>query len=409
MRHLSPFVLSLLLGLTAPAAAAEHQHHHAAETPLRPGCGRDDTSLDCALIASPAFLADGTLVLAWAAGGRVMLARSTDQGGHFTPAVAVNGGPEAVDTSGDARPAVAADSRGRVFVAWSVRRDNAYNGTLRLARSLDGGTTFAKPREVASDPASQRFTTLKVDSRDRLYLAWIDKREAAAAKKGGQDYRGAALALAWSDDGATSFAFEGVAQSNSCECCRIALDFDHSGRPLVMWRHVFEPNVRDHALMVFTDRDHPGLIRKVSEDNWRVDACPHAGPAMAVASDNSVTAAWYTGGGVRKGVFFARAPGPEAPFSDPVRLGRPGVLVSQPQVLAAGGRLWMAWKEFDGQASSVLVQHSDDQGRTWSSPWQVAQTASASDRPLLVASGSRAHLSWITQAEGWHLTELPPP
>jgi hypothetical protein len=194
-----------------------------------------------------------------------------------------------------------------------------------------------------------------------------------------------------------------------CECCRVALDLTGDGRPVIMWRHVFEPNIRDHALMVFADRDHPGPVRRVSEDDWRVDACPHAGPTMAVAADGSITAAWYSGGGVRKGVFFARAPGPEAPFSDPIRLGRPGVLVSQPQILASGERLWMVWKEFDGQVSSALVQRSDDQGRSWSSPWLAAQTGGPSDRPLVVGEGGRAYLSWVTQAEGWRLTELSSP
>jgi hypothetical protein len=405
MRIALTLAAAALLALAVPARAADHHHHHA-EAAAKPGCGADDTSLACAQVASPAFLKDGTLALAWAAGGRVMLARSGDLGAHFLPPVAVNGGREAVDVSGDSRPAVAADSRGRVFVAWSVRKDGAYNGSLRLARSLDGGVTFQAPGEVASDHASQRFATMMVDGRDRLYMAWIDKREAAAAKNAGRAYRGAALAMAWSDDGAGTFVFEGIAQSNSCECCRIALTLDREGRPLVMWRHVFDPNIRDHALMVFADRDHPGPIRKVSEDDWRVDACPHAGPALAVARDGSLHAAWYSGGGVRKGVFFASASGPDAAFSPPRPLGNTAKAVSYPQVLAAGDRLWLAWREFDGETTTIQVQDSGDQGLTWSAPRAVARTADASDRPILASDGRHAFLSWVTRAEGWRLTAL---
>lgn len=411
MTLLRPLLMIGIMAFAAPAGAAEHQHHHGGgsgggQEGKRQGCAPENTALACAQVASPAFLADGTLVLTWAAGGRVMLARSTDLGVSFQPAVPVNGGPEAVDVSGDSRPAVAADSKGRVFVAWSVRKDTAFSGTLFLARSTDGGARFQPPRTVASDPASQRFTVLRTDGRDRLYMAWIDKREGAAAKKAGHAYRGAALAVAWSDDGAETFAFEGVAQSNSCECCRIALDFDKAGRPLVMWRHVFEPNIRDHALMVFTDRDRPGPIRKVAEDNWRVDACPHHGPALAVAGDGSVHAAWYTAGTVRKGVYYASAAGPEAAFSAPRPLGNPATTVSHPQILALNGRLWMAWKEFDGETTTVRVQSSDDSGRTWSQPRGLAQTPDGSDRPILVSNGAGAFLSWVTTAEGWRLVAV---
>ncbi|CUW41463.1 conserved exported protein of unknown function (Sialidases 52-296) [Magnetospirillum sp. XM-1] len=407
MSLLRPLVLASLLLFAAPSWAAEHQHQHGGgQDAKRSGCAPENTALACAQVASPAFLADGSLALAWAAGGRVMLARSTDLGASFQPAVAVNGGPEAVDVSGDSRPAVAADSKGRVFVAWSVRKDSAYNGTLFLARSTDGGASFMPPRHVASDPSSQRFTVLRTDARDRLYMAWIDKREGTAAKKAGQAYRGAALAVAWSDDGAETFAFEGIAQSNSCECCRIAFDFDKTGRPLVMWRHVFEPNIRDHALMVFADRDKPGSIRKVAEDNWRVDACPHHGPALAAAADGSVHAAWYTAGTARKGVFYARAAGPDAAFSEPRPLGNPATTVSHPQVLALKGRLWMAWKEFDGETTTVQAQVSDDSGRTWSQPKGLARTTDASDRPILLGNGAQAFLSWMTAAEGWRLVAV---
>ena len=404
IRLLAPAVLMML---ALPAGAAEGEHHHhgghqpASAAPSR--CPPDDTRLACAAQAAATFLPDGNLVVVWAAGGRVMSARSPDHGASLEAAIALNPAKEAVDTSGDARPAVAADSKGRVYAAWALRKDSAYNGMLMLARSLDGGRTFQPPRAVASDPASQRFPAMKVDSRDRLYLAWIDKREGAAAKKAGRGYRGAALAMAWSDDGAETFAFEGVAQSNSCECCRIAFELDKADRPLVMWRHVFETNIRDHALMVFTDRDHPGPIRKVAEDNWRVDACPHQGPALAVAGDGSLHAAWYTGGTTRKGVFFASAAGPDAAFSEPRPLGDPATTVSQPQVLSVNGRLWMAWKEFDGETTTVQAQSSDDAGRTWSPPRGLARTRDNSDRPILVSDGNRAVLSWVTGAEGWRL------
>ncbi|KIL99313.1 putative signal peptide protein [Paramagnetospirillum magnetotacticum MS-1] len=401
---MKPRFLTLIITCLAAGSAwaADHKGHGPT---LPPGCAAEETRLACAIQATPHFLGDGTLVLGWVAGGRVMAARSSDGGKSFEAAQALNKARETIDANADARLALASDSKGGVFVAWATR-DKAYNGSLVLARSRDGAKTFLPPKPVASDPASQRFPALAVDGRDRLYIAWIDKRGAAAAKATGHPHKGGGLGLAWSDDGGESLAHEGVALPDICECCRIGLELSPDGRPVVLWRHIFEPNIRDHAVMVFADRDHPGPIRKVAEDNWRVDACPHMGPSMAVAADGSVHVAWYTAGTARKGVFFASAAGPDAAFSEPHLLGNAANAVSHPHLLAVAKRLWMAWKEFDGETTTVQAQSSDDSGRTWSAPRPLAQTRDSSDRPILVGDGKRAFLSWVTGAEGWRLLAL---
>lgn len=397
-------LLALGLMLSSSTAWGQHQQHGA---PARPDCAHGETGLACARQASPAFLKDGTLVLAWSAGGRVMVARSVDRGAGLSEPVAVNSAVEAIDESGDARPAIATDGTGRVFVAYVLRKDAAYSGTLMLGRSPDGGHSFSAPRPVASEPTSQRFPVLRVDASDRLYLAWLDKRGITAAKAAGQPYRGAALAMAWSDDGAETFVFEGIAEHSSCECCRIALDLGADGRPVVLWRHVFAPNIRDHAVMTFADRDHPGPLRRLSDDDWRIDACPHHGPALALlGTDGSVHAAWYTAGKTRKGLFLARAASSEADFAAPRPIGRADHSPAHPQILALGGRLHLAWREFDGESSRVMAQASDDSGTTWSAPREIAATRDGSDRPVLIGDGRHAYLSWLTKAEGWRLIAL---
>jgi hypothetical protein len=66
----------------------------------------------------------------------------------------------------------------------------------------------------------------------------------------------------------------------------------------------------------------------------------------------------------------------------------------------------MAWKEFDGEKSLVLAKVSRDDGLTWSVPKSVAETADASDHPLLVDVKGKAYLSWLTRQEGYRLTAL---
>src|SRR5215469_646376 len=87
-------------------AAAQQTHMHGAAA----ACA--GTELSCANVATPAFGPDGSLWLAWAAGGKVMVARSGDLGRSFAAAVAINPVPAKLDTGPDARPKIVIDGRG---------------------------------------------------------------------------------------------------------------------------------------------------------------------------------------------------------------------------------------------------------------------------------------------------------
>ncbi len=70
---------------------------------------------------------------------------------------------------------------------------------------------------------------------------------------------------------------------NTCECCRLGLAFAGPGRPVVVFRNIFEGGVRDHAVMTFTDPATPGEVRRVSNDDWQISACPHHGPSLSIS------------------------------------------------------------------------------------------------------------------------------
>ncbi len=150
----------------------------------------------------------------------------------------------------------------------------------------------------------------------------------------------------------------------------------------------------------------PGPLRRVSIDDWKIDACPHHGPSLAIAPDGSYHAAWFTDGAARRGLFYARADNADAPFSEPRALSSPDRQPARPYLLSDGKLLHLVWKEFDGTKSSVKWQFSSDSGRTWSEAKTVADTDDASDHPLLIAHKGHAYLSWLTKTEGYRLIPL---
>jgi hypothetical protein len=397
--------IGLIAALSLPAASASAQQQMHMHMPAAP-C--TDTALACAIVATPAFGPDGTLWLAWSAGGKEMVAHSTDLGRSFSPAIAVNAEPAKLDSGPDARPKIAVDRQNRISVAYAVFQDEHYNGRVFFSRSVDGGATFAAPQPITDDTTSQRFETLAFDPGGGLFAAWLDKRDAVVAKSEGKWYPGAALAFAWSNDGGERFAPARIAVDDTCECCRLAVAFAGPHRPVALFRNVFDGTTRDHAVVTFADTETPGPLYRVSVDDWKTNVCPHQGPSLAISGHGTYHAAWFTDGSVRKGLFYARSLDSGAHFTEPMAIGAPDRHAARPYLLAQGDKIWLVWKEFDGERTSVKLMHSADDGATWSPATTIASTTDASDHPLLVSDQHQAFLSWQTKADGYRLLPLEP-
>jgi len=386
---------------SASAMAQGHAGHGAARVNTCP-----DAGLACAASATPFIADDGKLWLTWATTERVVVAQSGDSGKTFSAPVFVTPEPVKLDAGADSRPQLVIDNEGRIVVTYAIVRGANYTGEVLYSLSTDNGATFTPPRPVTDDTASQRFQALMLDPGGKAFVAWIDKRELVTAKQAGRDYDGAALAFAWLDDG--SFTPAHMAVSNSCECCRLAVAFAGPERPAVLWRHIFPGQIRDHAVMTFEDRNTPGGVHRVSEDAWQIEACPHHGPSLAVGATGTYHAAWFTDGQARQGVFYARSTDGGRSFSTPMALGHADLLPSRPQALTAGDVTWLAWKEFDGERTTIIGMTSQDDGKTWSDPRAFGNTTDASDHPLLIAHGGKSYLSWLTKKEGYRLLEIAP-
>jgi hypothetical protein len=392
----SPVWLALSLG----PAIAQMSHDHASPN----ACA--EPTLKCASKVTPAFAPDGSLWLAWVAAGKVSVAHSPDLGRSFALSVAITPEPLQLDWGPDARPKIAVDRDGRVFVAFAIFKDKAFNGQVFYSRSVDGGRSFASPVPITDNQESQRFEAIALDADGSLFAAWLDKRNRVPAKARNESYVGAALAFAWANEHGATVSDTSIAQDNTCECCRLGIAFAGPGRPVVVFRNVFGGTVRDHAVMTFADPSTPGPVYRISVDDWKTDACPHHGPSLAISPAGTYHVTWFTSGSVRKGLFYAQSSDGGRTFSDPVPVGRSDRNPSHPYLMAANDALWLVWKEFDGDKTALPAMISHDDGRTWSSPAVIAETSNASDHPLLASDGRRAFLSWQTQAEGFRFIPL---
>lgn len=353
--------------------------------------------------ASAAFDNAGTLWAVSKEGDRVVIRSSADGGRLWSPPRPVNADAEAVAADGDSRPKIAAGPAGELYVSWTKPLSKPFTGEVRLSRSLDGGKRFSAPLTVHADrqEITHRFDALTVSRDGKPVVAWIDKRDIETARAAGQPYLGAAVYFAVSDDRGASFRGDYRLGEHSCECCRIALLPRDDGSVTAFWRHVFPPNVRDHALArLHTDgRSEP--LQRATFDDWRVDACPHHGPSLAVDAAGQLHAVWFSQGGLA-GVHYGRLV--DGRVDGMRRIGGGGA--AHADIAASGKRVALAWKEFDGSATRLLAELSEDSGQTWR-PLTLSTTQGPSDQPRLLEREGKFLVFWNTAEAPFATVALP--
>lgn len=306
-----------------------------------------------------------------------------------------------VAVNGEGKPKIVIAKNGNIYVTWTQILPTNYSGYIWFSRSVDGGATFSEPKIIHQDRSiiTHAFDALAVAPSGRVYVAWVDKRDLVEAQKLKQAYEGAAIYYAVSDDAGASFSLERKVADTSCECCRIAMIANEKGEAVMMWRHLFDAGVRDHAMAKVNPSDTNSKIHRASFGNWKIDACPHHGPAIAKGGDWGYHMAWFDGGD-KAGLFYGRMDG-EAWVSSPAkRFGDTNQQAGHPALLSDGDQVWLAWKEMTDTTSIVKFVKSNDGGRSWGEASILAESKGKSDYPQLLLKDAEAYLAWNTEVDG---------
>jgi hypothetical protein len=391
---MAAMVTACLTGVSTNGYAAdEHEHtghvHMASKSAVELGTSAAIDRQGRLWIAAKEAAQDGQFIV---------VQMSPDLGKTWSAPKRIQSVPEPISAEGENRPKLAFGAKGEMFVTYTKPLAKPYTGEIRFVRSLDGGMHFLPPVTVHAnrDVITHRFESLIVDPDGRIFVAWIDKRDIEQAKLRKQKYEGAAVYYAVSEDGGASFKGDFKIADHSCECCRIALALTPDGKVAAMWRHVFEPNIRDHAMAILSPDGKAGTPERVTFDNWHVDACPHHGPSLAFDAAGRRYQTWFDVAGEDGGVFFAAVESGGQPGT-PLPLGT--AQAEHADVAVHGDEIVVVWKQFDGKSTAILGRVSPDRGKTWKEV-ELARTAGVSDQPHLVTTGSGVLLVWRTQNEG---------
>jgi hypothetical protein len=356
------------------------------EAPAVPGAGQHNLTV----------AADGRVLLSWidalpdtsyalrfaVLGGEWSRPRTISQGRHWFinwadfPALAVTG---------------------RVMVAhWLERnapRSSAYG--VRMSRSTDGGVTWSaavKPHRetVVHGPTSHAyygFVSLWAEPDGSVGAAWTDSRNTGDAEEG-HGYKNLRVTT-WSAAGPLGAEVE--VDANICDCCQTAAAVTSDG-PVVVYRDRTPDEIRDIGIVrrVNGTWTAPAMV---AADNWRINACPVNGPAIA-AEGRTVAVAWYTAANGARKVRVAFSHDAGATFGAPVDVddGRPAGRVG---VILAGNGALVSWLEDTGAGAEVRVRRVTAAGERGEAQTITRTTAARpSGFPRMVRSGDRVVFAW---------------
>ncbi|PCI51507.1 MAG: hypothetical protein COB51_01820 [Moraxellaceae bacterium] len=413
-------VVRLMLGIGLMGASyfalanshnATRSHGHMAHT--AESVVKGPANIHQATSVTASFDGQGRLWAVWIFGQALYVNYSDDLGKSYSEPVKVNQQAENISSNSEARPNIVVANNGNVYVSYAQNLEKRFSGNVRFSRSIDGGKRFSAPITVNDnrEMIGHSFPVLAVNQQGDVYMVWLDSRDKVADQRintRAEGFIGSSVYYALSDDEGLSFQSNVKIQDHSCQCCRIAITLDPHDLPVILWRHVYGADNRDHGMVRFVSKSKLAAPMRVTDDGWRINACPHHGPSLSIDKLDNYHMVWFTQGESRKGSFYAHSTNQGASFSEPVKLGDGSLPAQHPHVLAIEKNVYVVWKSFDGNETTLYVMRSLDRGRSWGRPTVIAKTANASDHGFLLAKDQDAFVSWHTVDQGQRLLKLDP-
>lgn len=364
-RLITAFFIILSVNACVPATTTPPTEHPPTVAPQIDETIISDfpSTLSFSIVATPG----GKVYAALGGHTGILVVSSTDGGKKFS---------EPVNASGEApvhvlpveRPALASFGEETVAVAWLEQAEDFSGASVWLAISTNGGKTFGSAMEVAAEQGREVvMIQVLLDKSGNPMLAWLNDGN---------------LRFTRSNDSGTTFNEVQTIGPGACECCQPSLAMK-DGNVFIAYRGLEKQidgnDIRDILLSTSSDGGqtfHP--FTRVNDDHWVLNACPIAGPSMAMF-ENDMYVAWMDGRQAEPNqpyngnVWFSVSKDGGKTFSPNMQINpNPGVHQTLPSLAVdANGHIHLAWEYHSADKQSIQYSISEDGGTTFSEPREL--------------------------------------
>ena len=285
-------------------------------------------------------------------------------------------------------PSVRAMPDGSLAAHWmqeSGPDPEAYD--LRIAWSTDGQTWSAPIAPNRDKTVTQHgFATLFPAADGGTGVIWLDGRT-TRGDAGDMQLRSAMFDKAHKPLGET------LIDSRVCECCPTSVAVSADG-PVAAYRNRSSAGIRD----IYVERlvgGHWAMATQVQQDNFKIDACPINGPAIA-ANGRDVAVAWFTAPKDEARGYVAFSHDSGRSFGSGRRVEDTGTLGRMQVALTPDGTAIVGWVEFANEKSTFKVRRIAASGMR--GPSVAVAEMSGTRFPRLALSKNEITLAW-TESE----------
>ena len=298
-------------------------------------------------------------------------------------------------------PSVSRLADGTLVAHWLKNVDpliEAYD--LMLATSRDDGRTWATPLTPHHDRTRTQHGFASVfawpdAARPGFGVIWLDGRD---QELNTSDPLGGSMALYQARFDATGKQIaESAVNAKVCECCSTSVAMTSSG-PIAAFRDRSDQEVRDIHVSRF-ENGAWSAPTAVHADNWRIDACPVNGPAIA-AEGATVAVAWFAVTKEEGHSYAAFSRDGGRSFGAPIRLDDAASIGHVGIEMLGDGAAAATWVEFTDRRARLRVRRIEASGAR-SAPVEIAGAGAmhVSGHPRIVRAGSDLLLAW-TESTG---------
>lgn len=290
-------------------------------------------------------------------------------------------------------PMVASDGGAR-WVAHLLNKSakGTYAYDIQVYTSSDSGARWNAPFTLHDDgkEAEHGFVSL-IPYQDKLFVTWLDGRNAAMEAGDGMDHSGhhgamslRAAVMSYSGEKLQEWELD----SKTCDCCQTTAAITGSG-PVVIYRDRSDEEIRDMSIVRLVNGSWTSP-KPIHRDNWKIAGCPVNGP-RAAASGNRLAVAWYTAATEPSHVHVVFSPDGGETFGEAVSIDEGKAIGRVDLEWIDESRVVVSWME--GALIRAAVVDTDGNREE---PLTIAESSDArsSGFPQMTRAGSDLLFAW---------------
>lgn len=299
----------------------------------------------------------------------------------------------------ESMPKMGKTSDGILYAVFRIKTPNPKNrfaGSIYYSVSKDDGKNWSKRVKLVNDvdAVSQSFYDISLLPDGELGLTWLDSRKFKTEEDGSSLYFA-------KTKGALGFQNQKPIVGSTCQCCRTDIYIENEKNIHIAFRNISDGSIRDMYSVMSKDNGVTFFQPKIlSQDNWKLEGCPHTGPSLG-GNSNEMSVVWFTGAKSGSGIFYKKLTDEISFFENKRLISATG---KHPQMISLeNGNAYIVYEDYylnDNSSYSSLIIHAVNNDGS-SNKLVISQPNTNNDHAVIAKlSENKLLVSWTNTING---------